>query len=127
MPFAETGAWGVYAGTTPAQADTVLELILAEVAQLVADGVTAAELERAKGNMRGSLALSLEDANSRMVRLGRDELLGLEHLSVDERIERIDAVTREEVQAVAEEVLTGPRVIGAVGPFDANELEQYVS
>ncbi len=127
MPFAETGAWGVYAGTTPGQADTVLELILAEVAQLVEDGVTAAELERAKGNMRGSLALSLEDANSRMVRLGRDELLGLEHLSVDERIARIEAVTREEVQAVAEEVLTGPRVIGAVGPFDAGDLEEYVT
>lgn len=127
MPFAETGAWGVYAGTTPAQADTVLELILAEVAQLVEEGVTPAELERAKGNMRGSLALSLEDANSRMVRLGRDELLGLEHLSVDERIARIEAVTREEVQAVAEEVLTGPRVVGAVGPFDAGDLEQYVT
>ncbi len=48
-------------------------------------------------------------------------------MSVDERIARIEAVTREEVQAVAEEVLTGPRVIGAVGPFDAGDLEQYVT
>jgi hypothetical protein len=44
-------------------------------------------MERAKGSMRGGLALSLEDSNSRMVRLGRDELAGMPHLSTDERLE----------------------------------------
>ena len=61
FPFAETGAWGVYAGTTPDQADTVLSLIDGEIERLMASGVAERELERAKGHVRGSLALSLED------------------------------------------------------------------
>ncbi len=126
MPFAETGAWGVYVGTTPELVPTAMDLILAELDEMVAGGVSDEELERAKGNMRGSLALSLEDSNSRMVRLGRDELIGQPHLSVDERLERIEAVTGDEVQSVAAEVLTGPRVMGAVGPFEPADLEGYL-
>lgn len=127
MSHADAGAWGVYVGTTPAQAETALELIVAEVDKVVKDGITAEELERAKGAMRGGLALSLEDANSRMVRLGRDELTGAPHYSVDERLALIDAVTLEDIQAVAAEVMTGPLVIGAVGPFSEGELDRFVA
>jgi predicted Zn-dependent peptidase len=126
-PYADAGAWGVYAGTTPSQAHTVLELILAEIGELITAGVTIDELDRAKGNMRGGMALALEDPNSRMVRLGRDELTGMEHLSVDEKIDRIEAVTAAEVQEVAETVLTGNKVIGAVGPFAGVEFEEFLS
>ena len=71
MAHADTGGWGVYVGTTPDQAETCLQLIVDEVERVVTQGVTAAELERAKGSMRGGLALAMEDPNSRMVRLGR--------------------------------------------------------
>ena len=93
LAYADAGAWGVYVGTTPSQADTALNVIRDELAKVVAEGITNDELERAKGSMRGGLALSLEDPNSRMVRLGRDELSGMPHLSVDERLEKLDAVT----------------------------------
>ena len=126
-PYADAGAWGVYAGTTPSQAFTVLELIHAEIDDLIKEGVTVDELGRAKGNMRGAMALALEDPNGRMVRLGRDELTGMEHLSVDEKIERIDAVTASEVQEVAETVLSGVKVIGAVGPFEGVEFEEFLT
>jgi predicted Zn-dependent peptidase len=124
--YADAGAWGVYAGTTPSKAETVLDLITAEIERVVAEGITAAELERAKGSVRGGLALAMEDANSRMVRLGRDEMIGAPHLSVDERIARIDSVTLDEVHAVAQDFLVGPRVLGAVGPFDEAELERHL-
>lgn len=125
-PYADAGAWGVYAGTTPSQAFTVLELIQTEIDQLVSAGVTTDELDRAKGNMRGGMALALEDPNSRMVRLGRDELTRMEHLSVDERIQRVEAVTASEVHEVAETVLSGTKVIGAVGPFEVAEFEEFL-
>lgn len=124
--YADAGAWGVYAGTTPDQADTVFELIHAELDEVVSSGITTDELERARGAMRGGLALAMEDAASRMVRLGRAELIGFEHLSVDERIERIEAVTLADVQTVAETMLTGPKVIGAVGPFNNSDLEKHL-
>ena len=126
-PYADAGAWGVYAGTTPSQAISVLELIREEINGLIAGGVTVDELDRAKGNMRGGLALALEDPNSRMIRLGRDELTRMEHLSVDEKIRRIEAVTASEVQEVAETVLSGTKVMGAVGPFDGVEFEEFLT
>ena len=124
--YADTGAWGIYAGTTPDQVGTVLDLIHAELEKVIADGITAEELERARGAMRGGLALAMEDANSRMIRLGRDELVGAPHLSVGERLAKVEAVTIDDIRMVAETLLTGPKVIGAVGPFDSASLEPYL-
>ena len=127
MPHGDVGAWGIYAGTTPDNTDTVLSLILGELDLMVSKGVDDGELGRAKGNVRGSLALSLEDANSRMIRLGRQEVTGQQHLSVGERIERLNAVTNDDVLEVASEVLVGSRVIAGVGPNDPVKLEQYIA
>ncbi len=127
MAYADAGAWGVYIGTTPNQVDTVMTVIHDELAKVVAEGITVEELERAKGSMRGGLALALEDPNSRMVRLGRDELVGMPHLSVDERLAKLEAVTLEDVQSIGTELFTGQRMIGAVGPFNEGELDQYLA
>ncbi len=127
MPFLETGAVAVYAGTTPTQASEVLKLIRAEFDKMMESGPSTDELKRAKGNVEGSLALSLEESSSRMSRLGREELTGIEHLSVDEVVERIEAITIDEAVEVAREVYSGPYVLGAVGPFEASDLEEHVT
>ncbi len=128
LSFADTGAWGVYVGTTPSQTDTALNLIREELSKVVDSGITPEELERSKGSARGGLALSLEDANSRMVRLGRDELAGMPHLSVDERLEKLEAITLDDVQSVAVDLYgADTRMIGAVGPFEDSDLEQYLA
>jgi predicted Zn-dependent peptidase len=62
-----------------------------------------------------------------MSRLGREELTGVEHMSVDEVLARIDAVTVDETIEVARQVYSGPYVLGAVGPFDAADLEEFVT
>ncbi len=124
--YADAGAWGVYAGTTPDQAGLVLDLVHEELDRIVQDGISPDELDRARGAMRGGLALVMEDANSRMVRLGRDELVGAPHLSIDERIERIEAVELEDVRLVAQTLLAGDKVIGAVGPFGEPDMERYL-
>jgi predicted Zn-dependent peptidase len=122
----DTGGWGVYVGTTPESAETCMELIEQELADVASEGITSDELDRAKGALRGGLALSTEDPNSRMVRLGRDELSGSPHLSVDDRIARLEDVTLEAVKDVAGAVYTGSRVLGAVGPFEPGELDRWV-
>jgi predicted Zn-dependent peptidase len=68
----------------------------------------------------------MEETNSRMIRLGRHELTGVRHLSLDETEAAIEGVTLEEVHAVAQEVFSTPRVLGAVGPFRVPELEGFV-
>ena len=124
--YADTGVWGVYVGTTPSHTGQVMELIHGQLAQLAEEGITEAELEKARGAARGALALAMEDSQSRMVQLGRDEICGLEHYSMDERLERILAVDQDQVIEVARQVLTGPKTLGAVGPFQQSDLASYV-
>jgi predicted Zn-dependent peptidase len=124
--YADAGAWGVYVGTAPDQVDLTLDLIDEQIEKIVAEGITEEELDRAKGSVRGGLALAMEDPNSRMIRLGRDEMVGAPHLSIDERIERVEAVGLDDVKVVAETILGGTRVIGAVGPVHVASLEERV-
>ena len=115
---ADTGLWGIYAGCLPSKADEVLSICSAEVAKVIESGLTDAELERGKGQVRGGIVLGLEDPSSRMTRLGKSELVypGLE--PVDDVLAAIDAVTHEDIRAVASEVLTRPKVLAVVGPFE---------
>jgi predicted Zn-dependent peptidase len=126
MPFTDAGANAVYVGTTPSQTAEVLKLVRAKMDKMMESGVTEEELERAKGHMKGSLAISLEDADGRMNRLGRNEISGMEHRSVDEIVELVDAVTAEEVADVSRAAYGGPYVIGATGPFEDSDLEEFV-
>ncbi len=127
LPFQDAGATAIYVGTTPDQAPEVLKLVRTELDKLMEHGLTDDELVRAKGHVKGSLALSLEDVNSRMNRLGRNELTGLPHLSVDEIVERVDQVTADDIVDVARVAYRGPYVLGAVGPFSADDLAPFVA
>jgi predicted Zn-dependent peptidase len=116
----------VYVGTTPDQTSEVLKLVRAEYDKMMDTGITEEELARARGHVQGSLALSLEDADGRMNRLGRNEITGLEHLSVDEIMARVDAVTLDDVIEVSRAAYAGPYVLGATGPFDVEDLVEFV-
>jgi predicted Zn-dependent peptidase len=123
--YAETGLFCVYAGTTPSRADEVLSIVTAELEDVAEKGLTSDELDRAKSHMKGSLALSQEDTGGRMTRLGKSEIGHGEILSIDEIIERIDAVTAEDAREVARTVLTRPRSVTVIGPFREEEFRAY--
>ena len=116
--YADTGLFGVYAGCVPRKVDEVLAICRDELAKVAATGITVEELERGKGQLRGSLVLGLEDTGSRMSRIGKAELVYGELLSVDEVLARIDAVTLDDVAAVAADLLTVRPTLAVVGPFD---------
>ncbi len=115
---AETGTWGVYVGCLPAKADEVLAICHEQIAKVVSGGLTDAELERGKGQLRGSIVLSLEDPSSRMSRLGKAELVYPRLEPVEEILASIEAVTHDDVRRVAAEILDQPKVLAVVGPFD---------
>jgi predicted Zn-dependent peptidase len=110
--------WGIYVGCLPSKADDVLAICLSEVDKLVSGGLTDAELDRGKGQMRGSIVLGLEDPSSRMSRLGKSELVYPQLEPVDETLAAIEAVSHDDVRAVAAEVLARPKALAVVGPFD---------
>jgi len=116
--YADTGIFGVYAGCHPQRASDVLELCREQLAMVATGGLASEELERGKGQMRGGLVLGLEDTGSRMSRLGKSELVYGELLSVDEVLARIDAVTVDDVQLLAHELLGQPLALAAIGPYD---------
>jgi len=115
---ADTGMWGIYVGCLPAKADEVLAICAEEITRVVEDGLTDAELARGKGQVRGSIVLGLEDPSSRMSRLGKSELVYPRLEPVDEVLSSIDAVTHDDIRAVAAEILTRPKALAVVGPFD---------
>jgi predicted Zn-dependent peptidase len=85
-------------------------------------GLTAEEIARGKGMVKGSYVLGLEDSGSRMSRLAKSELLYGDLMGVDELLARVDAVTAEDVDAVASELLTQQMSLAVVGPFDEAEF-----
>src|SRR3990170_1336754 len=116
--FAETGLFAVYAGTTPSRAQEVLSLIRTQLEDVAANGITKAELERAKGHMKGALVLSIEDTSGRMSRLGRSEVARGEILTVSQALKRVERVTMEDARRAAGRVLTQPLALSVLGPFD---------
>ncbi|GAA4791070.1 pitrilysin family protein [Actinomycetospora chlora] len=124
--YTDTGTLAVYVGCAPERLGAAAAVVSAELGDLAAHGVTAPELARARGQLRGELVLGLEETSARMTRLGRREL---DHGGLDRAtdlagtLDRIDAVDAEQVAALASELLTGPRVAAVVGPYgDVDEL-----
>ncbi|HEX2307052.1 MAG TPA: pitrilysin family protein [Jatrophihabitantaceae bacterium] len=121
--FAAGGIFGLYAGCQPGKTDEVLALMNAELADLAAHGLTAAEVERGKGQVRGATILGLEEPASRMTRIGKSELGFGDVIGVDEVLARIDAVSAADVADVAAYLLSRPRCLTVVGPFGAHDFD----
>ncbi len=113
---ADSGLVGVSVGCLPNRLDDVLTVVREELAKVAAHGITAEELARGKGQLRGGLVLGLEDSASRMSRIGKAELVHDELLGIDEVMQRIDDVTVEQVRDVARDVFGRPEILAVVGP-----------
>jgi len=120
---ADTGQFAVYAGCAPSKVGEVLGLVRAELAEVAEHGLRPEEVRRAAGNLRGQLVLGLEDTGSRMTRLGKGELVHAELLSPQQVLDRLEAVTVQDVSAMARDVLTRPRTLAVIGPVDGADLE----
>ncbi|MGI8594460.1 MAG: M16 family metallopeptidase [Solirubrobacteraceae bacterium] len=111
--YAGTGQIGLYLGTRSDNLAEGLRVIGSELHRLVEEPATEQELERSKENVKGRAVLSLESTATRMGRLGSSIITGVPVLSVDELIERIDAVTLEDLRAVAVELFAPGRLSAA--------------
>jgi predicted Zn-dependent peptidase len=125
--YVEAGLFSTYAGTTPSRAADVVGLLRAELDDVRDGGLTAEEFERAKGHVKGSMVLSLEDPGGRMSRLGKSEIAHGEILTVDEALRRVDRVTLDDARAVAERVLSRPMTLTVLGPFGATAFREAMA
>jgi predicted Zn-dependent peptidase len=126
--FADTGTFAVYAGTTPQNADDVIEIIHDELQKVLENGLSESELKRAKGHVKGGLVLSSEDPGSRMNRLGRQQLTTGEIMSIDELIANFEAIQISDLERVAQKVLKQQRFqVTVVGPFEEDAFNRYAA
>ncbi|MCX6459557.1 MAG: pitrilysin family protein [Actinobacteria bacterium] len=114
--FTDAGIVGIYAGCSPSNLATVLDLCRTEIASVVAHGLTEAEVRRGKAQLSGGLVLGLEDTGSRMSRIAKGELSD-DLISVNESLSHIESVTVADVQRVADRLLTASPSLAVIGPY----------
>jgi predicted Zn-dependent peptidase len=101
--YQDCGMFSIFAGTSPQQVAEVVDLAVAEMRDIVNNGITLDELNLAKQQTVSSILLSLEDSASRAASLAQLEMTHGHQISVEESIEKVTAVTLEDIRSLAEE------------------------
>ncbi len=109
------GMYTLYAGTSTQHVETVLQQLREEVQRVLDDGIEDDEFVKAREQLKGGYILGLESASSHMSSIGRGELLLRRVQNEDEVLQKINAVTKEDVLRVAKSILSGPNAAAVVG------------
>jgi predicted Zn-dependent peptidase len=119
--FLDTGAITISAGVDAKNLPVAIQAILAELSRLK-EIIPESELDKAKELFKGRILLRLEDSRSVAGWMGGQEILTGRILSVDQVISIIDAITAEQLQWLAEELLLGKQLrLAVVGPIQPDE------
>ena len=114
--FLDSGSFGIYAGVDPSKAQTAVAAILEELAK-VRQGIPTDELTRAKELSKGRLYLRFEDTQSVALWYGSQEILLQQILDIDDVASIVDAISTDQLQEVAQEILTdGGLNLAITGP-----------
>ncbi|MBU1356821.1 MAG: insulinase family protein [Candidatus Edwardsbacteria bacterium] len=121
--YRDTGLFGVYLGVAVEQTRRSLETTLAEFKRLLVEPPSPEELENAKSQLKGNLMLGLESTSNRMMRLAKMEINREPYLDLGQTLARIDAVTTDDLLAIAQRVIRPEALAAAVlGPVSAREI-----
>ena len=118
--YSDSGQLGLYVGTREENLVECFEIVARELADVAAGNVRPGELERAQENLKGRMLLALESTSNRMSRLGKSLISDTELLSLDELVAKVDAVTGDDVAALAADLLRLDRLSAAgIGPSES--------
>jgi predicted Zn-dependent peptidase len=127
--YHDAGVFGAAAGVDPRRIHEAVQVIIDEFSQLSSakKAISQQELDRAREFAMGTLVLSLEDSQSVAQYYGVRQLLQRKIDSPGAVIERLKAVTLEEVNLLAQTLLkSGEMRLALIGPFEQAEFEKYV-
>lgn len=116
QPFRDSGLFGIYAGTGEEQTRELAPVMLDELRRLP-DGIGAAEISRARAQLKSSLLMSLESTGSRCEQIARQLQVHGRIISTAETVAKIDAVTEQDIIAAAQRVFSGAPTLAAIGPM----------
>jgi predicted Zn-dependent peptidase len=116
--FLDTGAMTISAGVDNKNLKVAIKAILKEMDKLK-NPIPEAEIAKAKEMFKGRISLRMEDSRSVAGWMGTQEVLLGKIMSVDELIKVVDAITAEQLQKVAKDILIGEKLhLASVGPAD---------
>ncbi|MFH0928602.1 MAG: pitrilysin family protein, partial [bacterium] len=126
--YEDTGVVDIEAGLDKSKLDRALLIIRKEIEGIKKQGPTSEELRRAKNHLAGRTLLAMEDCAVRAEWFGSQALFTPSEIQTPEqKLKKIQAVTKAEVQEIAREILDFKRLaVGIVGPFASpREVKKY--
>jgi len=102
--YRDAGSFTIYAGCANEAVGEVVDLVVEELRTVKASQVPAAELQRAKDHLKGSLMLSLENTASRMSHVARQEIYFERQVTLDETLQGVEGVTPDDVARVSRDL-----------------------
>ncbi|MDQ6643674.1 MAG: insulinase family protein [Chloroflexota bacterium] len=124
--YSDTGSMVISAGVDPSQTEAAIRATLHELNQLCENPVPADELDRVKAYVRGGFLLGLEGTQQVASWLGGQESLRNKIIDIDEMVARVDAVTSQDIQRVAQFCFAPTwRRLAIIGPDDTHQAERF--
>ncbi|HMS43856.1 MAG TPA: pitrilysin family protein [Pyrinomonadaceae bacterium] len=121
--YQDCGVFSIYAATSPKQTEKVLKISLKEMREIVKNGITTEELELMKAQTVASILLGLEDSSTRAGTLAHLEMIHGRQISIEETLQKIEAITIEEVQGLAQEFFQTEKIgFGALGNLNGLKI-----
>jgi predicted Zn-dependent peptidase len=122
--YCDSGMFGVYVATDNGNINPALETIHAEIKKIQNGDLTADDLVGAKDHIIGGVYLSSENPDNRMMRIAKNEIVFDRYVSYEELVGHIEAVTLDEIVAVARGIFQEDRVfLATLGPFSGEKLD----
>lgn len=123
--YLDCGVFSIYAGTSPHQTESVLDISIKELRRVVKNGVTNDELELMKEQSIASILLGLEDSATRAGTLARLEMVHGRQISLEETIRKIEAVSVDEIKEIANEFFQTEKIaFGALGNLNGLKVKR---
>ena len=123
--YQDCGVFSIYAGTSPKQTEKVLDISLKELRSVVRNSINSAELELMKAQSIASILLGLEDSSTRAGTLAHLEMIHGRQISIAETLQKIEAVSIEEVQELAREFFQTEKIaFAALGNLNGLKIKR---
>jgi predicted Zn-dependent peptidase len=123
--YQDGGIFGLYAGTGGDEVAELISVVCAELKKVAADPMSSDEITRARAQIKAGILMSLESTSSRAERLARHLQVYGRILPIEEISGRIDCVSADDIQRVAERLISSSPTLAALGPVE--RLEEYES
>lgn len=126
--FQDVGYFTIQSGVGNDKCEKAISMVMEEIRRIKDEKVSPQEIERAKGHIRGRMAISLESSSSLASFITSQELLCGKILTPEEKFAKISAVTAKDLQRVAKKIFTEKGLnLAIIGPFrDGKKFEKLL-